>query len=288
MKQFNKNIILYLLRIGDFFIDNKIFLFMHNIISFCMFFFYKIFYGIVFKHVSFDGKEDHVLFDSEENNTILKIQKLRKNKGMFKNINMVFICDGNRRWAKKHGYTDTTKKVEIGINKIHEIILFLYLQGCKSASFYVFAIRNFRRASDELSAIKKYLKSESIKKYNLKVKIYGEIERFEDKQVVENISKWENNSNSINDETFVINLFLAYNSTECDKDKSNLRAYFDDPVDILVRTSGERRLSDFMVRQVASGTQVKFISPLWPELTISHVFFILLQQKFERIISRII
>ena len=146
MNQINKYIMLYMLRIGDFFINSKILLFMHNIISFFMFFFYRLFYGIVFRQITFNNnsfdrncfnnksfdnksfdnksfdnksknksnnKEEHALFESEENKTILKIQKLRKCKGMFKNINMVFICDGNRRWAKKHGYTDTNKKVKI-------------------------------------------------------------------------------------------------------------------------------------------------------------------------------
>ena len=53
------------------------------------------------------------------------------------------------------------------------------------------------------------------------------------------------------------------------------------PLDILVRTSGETRLSDFLLWQTCDGTQIHFIDAMWPEFTFWHFLPILLDYSFN-------
>lgn len=266
---------IFMLNVMDWFINSTCTQFLHKILSY----FYTTWMR-VFKNIEMDRRCDDTNIDNYKT-----IQKYRKDRNAFDGLNVTFICDGNRRWAKKNkmdNLGNKQSKVEGGLNKINQVIAFLYANKCKSVSFYVFAIRNLQRAKEEIDAIKNEIKTQGIRKYALKVRIYGDITRFEDEEVEKNILKWESNSNCIKDDKFTINLFLLYNSKECDEDKHNERLFFDDDVDILIRTSGERRLSDFLARHVAKGTAVKFINPLWPYLTVSHIFCLLQQYKLER------
>lgn len=54
------------------------------------------------------------------------------------------------------------------------------------------------------------------------------------------------------------------------------------PLDILVRTSGVERFSDFMLWQANKGTMIEFISTLWPDFTPFQMFVIILKWGFHR------
>ena len=264
-----------LLKFLDFLIENRFVYILHRIITFIYIKYVKMFYTI-------NLESNKTMFSNEINKDAALVKQLRKRyTGIFNNLNVAFVCDGNRRWSKKNKIYKNKDKISFGLQKIEQIVSFLYFKGCSSISFYVFAIRNFKRAGEEIDAVKKQLKNQKIEKYSLKIRVYGDLSLFEDKEILKNIEQWETGSNVVDDDTFKINIFLAYNSKECDLDETNKRMFFDDKVDILIRTSGEKRLSDFMVKQVASGTAVKFISTLWPDLTLSQVFLILQQFKLE-------
>lgn len=71
-----------------------------------------------------------------------------------------------------------------------------------------------------------------------------------------------------------------------DIDESLLESnmYFGDspPLDILVRTSGVERFSDFMLWQANKGTMIEFVSTLWPDFTPFHMFLVILKWGFQR------
>lgn len=72
--------------------------------------------------------------------------------------------------------------------------------------------------------------------------------------------------------------------TEIDESLLESKMYFGKcpPLDILVRTSGVERFSDFMLWQAHKGTMIEFIPTLWPEFTPFQMFLILLKWGFQR------
>lgn len=72
--------------------------------------------------------------------------------------------------------------------------------------------------------------------------------------------------------------------SEIDESLLESQMYFggNPPLDILVRTSGVERFSDFMLWQANKGTMIEFISTLWPEFTPFQMFLIVLKWGFKR------
>ncbi|KAL6122403.1 hypothetical protein NUSPORA_00587 [Nucleospora cyclopteri] len=265
-----------ILNILDFLIDSKLVYFIHRIISYVI---------LKIQNYTLEIKNDH----NEKYKLLNELKKHhktflkeRKHSKMMKGLNLAFICDGNRRWAKKQGISVINKKIERGLEKITEIIRFCYCRGIESISFYVFALRNFKRDTNEIDGIKKFIINNDFKEIPVRIKIYGDFEAFQDPKIKEKLIELDKKTSErkFND-FFTLNFFLGYNSTECDKNVGNPNMWFDERVDILIRTSGEKRLSDFLVRNVASGTSVQFVTALWPEFTISQLYLIVYKYKLE-------
>lgn len=264
---------LYLLKLIDFFITNRLCYFIHRFFSWIYLRWMLWIWGI-------EVHNSTHLIDNKVHIQIDTFKKIRERSRLFKDLDIVFICDGNRRWATKNNIGDNQIKIQYGFEKIEEIIEFSYLNGLHSVSFYVFSIRNFQRDAKEVTAIKEFITSEKIQNYPFQLKLYGDFSYFKDSTITEKLLEIEEKSGLKND-GFIVNIFISYNSTNCDKDKTNKRQFFNDNVDLVIRTSGEKRLSDFMVRQVANGCGVNFINCLWPELTLSHITFMILLYKIE-------
>lgn len=268
----------------DFLINSKLFNWLHRMISYLFIKALWIFYSF--------AVEKGGLFKRSELN-LKDLWKIRKVSMAFQGLDVAFICDGNRRWAKKQsmknnafsadGQMSVKDKISVGLEKIHQIIQVSYAMGLRSASFYIFAIRNFKR-TDEINSIKQFLKECHSGEYPFKFKIYGDLSRFESPEIEAKILEAEKNSGANSKDApnpFTVNIFISYNSTECDRDPNNTREYFNDNVDLIIRTSGEKRLSDFLVRHVAKGTAFYPVRNLWPDFTISHLMFVLLLHKYE-------
>ncbi|KAG5860389.1 undecaprenyl pyrophosphate synthase [Encephalitozoon hellem] len=201
----------------------------------------------------------------------------RSKLGIFKDMNIAFICDGNRRYMKKLGQKDKFKKDE-GLHKIYEFINFGYFYGFKEISFFCFALNNLKRSPDEVNGIMEIVKRKTKEPKEISImprfRVYGRLDLLE-KDVRDRLVDLERESKSNTDIT--VNIFFAYSS----EDEINNGIQFDSHVDILIRTGDTRRLSNFMIRQVARGTSVFFAKPMWPELTTAHLFLILLKHKLE-------
>lgn len=216
---------------------------------------------------------------------------------LFKGMSVAFIADGNRRWHRKEPNRQC-KKVRAGVRKIEEISKFAYFYNLKEVSFYCFSIKNFRREKSEVDEIMDYIKKYKIFEYDipLKIRIYGRMELLEE-GVRDALNRYEKDTESRKGLT--VNLFFSYSSSDEEARRNasvgsiddghqdgsmNSRIkdkFFDGDVDLLIRTSGERRLSDFMVKQVASGAGVDFVRPTWPEFSLIHLFLVLLKYKLE-------
>ncbi|HCA68900.1 MAG TPA: isoprenyl transferase [Lachnospiraceae bacterium] len=203
---------------------------------------------------------------------------------------IAIILDGNGRWAKKrnmprnYGHTQGSKTVE----KICEDA---YKIGVKYLTVYAFSTENWKRPKDEVDAIMKLLRSylqtskKTAKKNNMRVRILG------DKTgLSEDIQKSIDELEEVSRENTGLNLQVAINYGGRDEiiravkalsldikkntiaidniDEKAMENYMDtkgipDP-DLLIRTSGEKRLSNFLLWQLAY-TEFYFTDVLWPD-----------------------
>lgn len=80
----------------------------------------------------------------------------------------------------------------------------------------------------------------------------------------------------------------SVNPSDIDEKLIESNMYFGEspPLDILVRTSGVERLSDFMLWQASKGTMVEFVSTLWPEFSPLQMAYIILKWGFQRQVNQ--
>lgn len=203
---------------------------------------------------------------------------------------VAIILDGNGRWAKKrmmprnYGHSQGSKVVE----KICEDA---YNMGIKYLTVYAFSTENWKRPKDEVDALmnllNRYLETsiQTSKKNNMCVKIIGDksglSNEIQDKiKALEEASKDNTglhfqvaiNYGSRDEITRAVKALskdLKEGRVAADSiDEELLSQYFDtwgipDP-DLLIRTSGEQRLSNFMLWQMAY-TEFYFTDVLWPD-----------------------
>lgn len=203
---------------------------------------------------------------------------------------VAIIMDGNGRWAKKrkmprnYGHTQGSKNVE----KICEIA---YKMGIQYLTVYAFSTENWLRPQEEIDALMKllgtYLET-SIKtsaKNNMRVRVIGDTSRLSEeiKRSIVALEEASRNNTGLNfqvainyggrDELLRAAKALAKdvktNIIEIDSiDETVFERYLDtkdipDP-DLLIRTSGEQRLSNYLLWQMAY-TEFYFTDVLWPD-----------------------
>ena len=152
----------------------------------------------------------------------------------------------------------------------------------KIVTVYAFSLDNFNRDEEEVEYLMNLLieKFEDFKNQNsivmekkIKIRIVGDIKKFPT-DVQEIISEIESMTNHHSE--LLLNICFGYSSTwEIQEAMNHTREYPElfpqylqiSTPDCLVRTSGENRLSDFLLYQCAQGTQLMFIKKCWPELT---------------------
>jgi len=196
---------------------------------------------------------------------------------------VAFIMDGNRRWAKK-------KKLKIidGHKKGSEIVKKIVKKSLefniKYLTFFSFSTENWSRSKDEIlnlqTLLSFYLDSEEehfIKK-KIKFSFIGEIDKFDNniKLKLKNLQVRTRPFNKLHftlalsygSRSEIVNSIKKINKninllTESDISKSLMTKDIPDP-DFVIRTSGEMRLSNFLLWQVAY-SELYFTKTLWPE-----------------------
>lgn len=203
---------------------------------------------------------------------------------------VAIILDGNGRWAKKrfmprnYGHMQGAKVVEQICEDADSI-------GIKYLTVYAFSTENWNRPQDEVEALMKLLRNylkDCIKRANnnnMRVRVIGEKSRLSDDIIskIEELEECSKNNTGLN-----FTIALNYGSrdeivravreiskdvkdgkiSESDIDDKMISDYLDtrgipDP-DLLIRTSGEERLSNFLLWQLAY-TEFYFTDVLWPD-----------------------
>ena len=201
---------------------------------------------------------------------------------------VAIIMDGNGSWATKKGLERSAGHLE-GSKTLEKILFHAMDMGINVLSVYAFSVDNFKRDKKEvdylMKLVVKFLRSkiDKINKRNIKVLVSGRKENL-NKEVIDAIEKIEESTKD-NDKG-ILNICLNYGGQEeiidgaiklaCDinqgLDISSFKRedfrkylYHDLPeVDLLIRTGGEQRLSNFMLYQL-SYTEFYFTNTLFPD-----------------------
>jgi undecaprenyl diphosphate synthase len=206
---------------------------------------------------------------------------------------VAIIMDGNGRWAKKRGLPRFFGHKK-GVDSVRNIVRASAEFGIKYLTLYVFSSENWERPPKEVNQLMRLLEELLIKeepelnKNNVRVKAIGQIERLPTK-VRENLNymmtKTQNNTG------LVLVLALSYGGRneiidaikkigKERKDLTNLtskdfKEYLYDPEipdpDLLIRTAGEKRISNYLLWQSAY-TEFYFTDVLWPDFNKKELF----------------
>ena len=221
---------------------------------------------------------------------------------------LAIIMDGNGRWAKQKGFLRAFGH-ENGTKSVKEIIKTSAKLGIDYLTLYAFSTENWNRPKLEVETLMKILINSLRKELptllenNIKLNAIGNLEKLPksaQKELLDVIDKTKNNSR------MTLTLALSYGSREeivnavrniSDKVKNNIISIdaIDDSiinehlytqnipdVDLLIRTSGEHRISNFLLWQIAYA-ELYFTDTLWPDFKEQDLYeAILSYQKRER------
>ena len=209
---------------------------------------------------------------------------------------VAIILDGNGRWAKSKGLPRTAGHVA-GAKNIESICRAADEMGIRYLTVYAFSTENWSRPKDEVDAIMRilrdYLKSclTQSKKNNMRCKVIGERGRL-DPDIVKRIEELEEASKDYTGLTFIIALnyggqdeiIRATKKMIADAGEGKLAAgdltpevfssYLDTKdipnPDLMIRTSGEQRLSNYLIWQLAYA-ELYFTPVPWPDFNRSEL-----------------
>ena len=208
---------------------------------------------------------------------------------------VAFIMDGNGRWGKKRGRGRNFGHLK-GVETVKKIVKSSLKLNIPVITFYVFSSENWKRPQQEIRFLFKLISSyfakeiESIIKQGVKINILGELKKLSSdiKSTIKKTTYLTRNNKKI-----LVNLAINYGSKNeilnaARKSKSNLNIKniennlytknMPNP-DILIRTGGHQRLSNFMLWQIAY-TELFFSNKLWPDFSANDLLKII--QKFKK------
>lgn len=212
-------------------------------------------------------------------------KKKTKNVDLNKLPNHIgFIIDGNGRWAKKRGLTRTAGHRQ-GVVAVKETIKNCYNYGIKQVSFFCFSTENWNRPQDEIDALFGMLRDfihEDIEPYKndgIRFFVSGDISKLpQDLQetVLNAVEQTKNctkmyvnlciNYGGRQDILRAVNSLLSQGKTNVNYIDFQNELYTKDlaELDLVVRTSGEQRISNFMLYQMAYA-ELYFTQTYWPD-----------------------
>ena len=209
---------------------------------------------------------------------------------------VAFIMDGNGRWGKNKNKGRNYGHLK-GVEVVQKIVKSSIKLKIPIITFYVFSSENWKRPKNERSylfkLIKTYFKKEikNIVKQGIKINILGEFKKFSSdlKLVLRKTVNLTKKNNKI-----IVNLAINYgskmeifNAFKKSRKKLNLKNFEENLYtkniinpDILIRTGGYQRLSNFLLWQMAY-TELFFLKKLWPDFNSTDLLKII--KKFKKI-----
>ncbi|MDD5060286.1 MAG: isoprenyl transferase [Candidatus Omnitrophica bacterium] len=206
---------------------------------------------------------------------------------------VAFIMDGNGRWAKEKGLSRTLGHRK-GVARVKEIINGAYSLGIKTVTFFAFSTENWNRPQTEINVLMRYLdefltkEAVAMRKNNVRFLVIGRTDPIP-KYLQRKIKKTEEETAANSGLLVVLALNYGGRQEIVDAakkfgqdvltgkikpeslDEEKFRGYFysagiSDP-DLLVRTSNEQRLSNFLLWQL-SYSEFYFTTKYWPDFGI--------------------
>lgn len=221
---------------------------------------------------------------------------------------IAIIMDGNGRWAKKRGLPRNMGHRK-GAEVVKEICKAVEKAGVKYLTLYAFSTENWKRSKEEVSALmdllRQYLASDlkELQEKGVRIRFIGERQML-DADIVESMNKLE--AETLQNQKMTLCIALSYGSrqeivsaaqkvselvkrgdikTEDIDEKlfSSMLYTHDMPdPDVLIRTSGEQRISNYLLWQLAY-TEFFFTETLWPDFSEKELMDIIANyQKRER------
>ena len=212
--------------------------------------------------------------------------------------NIAIIMDGNGRWAKKNNLQIKEGHAR-GVSALKEIVKESVNQNIESLTVYAFSTENWKRPKSEIKAINNLIVNsinnelDELIEQNVKVRFFGDYSNF-GKKTYEKIKFAEEKSFS-NKPKLRLNIALGYGGKmdiiNIAREVSRLKIKASDindhtinelsqvpepSIDLLIRTGGDTRISNFLLYQIAY-SEIHFVKKLWPDYS---------KQDFKRNINK--
>lgn len=230
---------------------------------------------------------------------------------------VAIIMDGNRRFAKRNNF-DRAKGHLMGFDKLAQTLEWCKDLGINEVTVYAFSIENFKRSKEEVECLMEIAREkfaslmeekENLKKYGVCIRVLGNLELLPldiQEMIAESVNYTKDH------DKVVLNVCFAYTSRdeictamretaegvqmgsikETDISERLLESCLytnkSPRPDLLVRTSGEVRLSDFLLWQT-SYSVLSFMQVLWPDFSVWHLYAGVLhyQQNYDSVMNAI-
>ena len=224
--------------------------------------------------------------------------------GLLKNINtnkipqhIAVVMDGNGRWAKKHGYLRAIGH-KSGVKAVREVVKACDEIGVKYLTLYTFSTENWNRPKLEVNTLMELMVDSLSKelagfmKNNVKISTIGNTESLPNrcrKKFDEVVNQTASNSGlnlifalSYSSKTEIISAVKSITEKALNNEikpeeinselmDEHLYTFAIPDPDLLIRTSGEKRISNFLLWQVAY-TELHFTTVLWPDFKKDDLF----------------
>ena len=199
---------------------------------------------------------------------------------------IAIIMDGNGRWAKKQGFLKRIKGHEVGAVRVRELTIHASNIGIKYLTLYAFSTENWKRPKAEvtflMTLLEEYLKKELplFLDNNIRFETIGDLSKLSNslqKQIIRTKEKTAHftgltqvlaiNYGAKDEMVRAINRAIREGK---EVDEARIDALLDTknmpPVDIMIRTGGEQRLSNYLLWQSAY-SELFFTETLWPDFS---------------------
>ena len=212
--------------------------------------------------------------------------------------NIAIIMDGNGRWAKKNNLQIKEGHAR-GVSALKEIVKESVNQNIESLTVYAFSTENWKRPKSEVKAINNLIVNsinnelDELIEQKVKIRFFGDYSNF-GKKTYEKIKFAEEKSFS-NKPKLRLNVALGYGGKmdiiNIAREVSRLKIKASDindhtinelsqvpesNIDLLIRTGGDTRISNFLLYQIAY-SEIHFVKKLWPDYS---------KQDFKRNINK--
>ena len=212
--------------------------------------------------------------------------------------NIAIIMDGNGRWAKKNNLKIKEGHAK-GVLALKEIVKESVNQNIESLTVYAFSTENWKRPKSEVKAINNLIVNsinnelDELIEQKVKVRFFGDYSNF-GKKTFEKI-EFAHEKSLINKPKLRLNIALGYGgkmdiiniakevsrlkiktSDINDNTISELSQVPESNIDLLIRTGGDTRISNFLLYQIAY-SEIHFVKKLWPDYS---------KQDFKRNINK--